>query len=126
MPLPLKCARSSILCLCAASVASCAFLSAVFEDHAAAGKIDRAYDARDVCLRWAIVRIDDGRTDPTQIGTQAVRSCREQTDALVKATDAHADAAIASNIDDDSTLRATAYVINSRRIARSLIIQRSL
>ena len=110
-------ARILIAAASAATVASCEYVVAQFEDGFASEKIGDAYAARDSCLKWTVVMTDDGATDAAEMGAQVARSCRAETEALVQATDPHGDPAVADKIIADSAFRATGYVIRSRRVA---------
>lgn len=129
MSLFLQLARTAIIVLLGVGVASCTFVSRVYEVDfdmdRATGKIGNAYKARDNCLKWATVGIDDGQTDLAELGARVARFCNAETGALIRATDPHGDPAIAASTEADSVFRATGYVIKMRSIAVDITNERA-
>jgi hypothetical protein len=115
-----------------ATLASCTYVESlyathvapVFEDDYPIEKVNDAYYARDSCLKWTVAMTDDGATDSVEMGARVARSCGEEIAALVLATDPHGDPLIADNINADSVLRATGYVIRSRNAVRETALKR--
>jgi len=107
-----------------ATVASCNYVAAMFEDDFPTEKIGDAYVARDSCLKWTVVMTDDGVTDAAEVGARVARSCSAETAALVSTTDPHGDPVVDSKIQADSVFRATGYVIRSRHAASDIAQKR--
>lgn len=116
--------RTVLVAVSAATVASCEYVAAVFEDDFPTEKIGDAYTARDTCLKWTAVMTDDGVTDTADVGARVARSCSAETGALVSTTDPHGDPVVASKIHADSVFRATGYVIRSRNAANDIAQKR--
>jgi hypothetical protein len=116
--------RTVLVAVSAATVASCEYVAAVFEDDFPTEKIGDAYAARDSCLKWTVAMADDGVTDAAEVGARVARSCSAETGALVSTTDPHGDPVVASKIHADSVFRATSYIIRSRNAASDIAQKR--
>lgn len=116
--------RTLLVAVSAATVASCEYVAAQFEDDFPTEKIGDAYTARDTCLKWTVLMTDDGATDASELGARVARSCSTETGALVSTTDPHGDPVVAGKIHADSVFRATGYVIRSRHAANDIAQKR--
>ena len=105
------------IAIAATTLASCNSMVALFEEDYPIDKVDDAYTARDSCLKWTVVMIDDGTTDSEETGARVARSCGAEITALVLTTDPNGDPVVARKINADSMFRATGYVIRSRQAA---------
>ena len=76
--------------------------------------VDKTYEARDACLQRQAAPYAHDTSDPSAVAQAITASCEAETNALIASSNPHNDPAVTAAIRQDSSFRATGYVLKAR------------
>lgn len=76
--------------------------------------VDKTYEARDACLQRQAAPYAGDTSDASTVGQTISASCEAETNALIASSNPHNDPAVTAAIRQDSSFRATGYVLKAR------------
>jgi hypothetical protein len=90
------------------------FKGAGYSDPRLAGRIERAYEARDTCLAKNAVPSGGGEPGVASIAQAVSLACMPETNHLIALTNPHQDPRVTQQIMKDSDAKAVRYVLLAR------------
>jgi hypothetical protein len=87
------------------------FKGAGYSDPRLAGRIDRAYEARDACLAKNAVPSSAGGADVASVAQAVSLACMPETNQLIALTNPHQDPRVTQEIMKDTDAKAVRYVL---------------
>jgi hypothetical protein len=90
------------------------FKGAGYSDPRLAGRIDRAYEARDACLAKNAVPSGGGKAGVASVAEAVSLACLPETNKLIALTNPYQDPRVTQQIMKDSDAKAVRYVLLAR------------
>ena len=104
----------SLIALLLAPAIPPVFKGAGFSDPRLAGRIERAYEARDKCLAKNAVPSGGGEAGVSSVAEAVSLACLPETNQLIALTNPHQDPRVTQEIMRDSDAKAVRYVLLAR------------
>src|SRR5215218_4663906 len=82
-----------------------------YSDPRLAGRIDRAYEARDACLAKNAVASGSGQAGVASVAQAISLACMPETNQLIALTNPHQDPRVTQEIMKDTDAKAARYVL---------------